>query len=300
MTATQTDRIMPADVITAPVHPEQPSDPPIRSATLEGRRVTWVESGPEHGPAIVLIHGLPGSHRDFRWLAPPLEAIGLRVIRLDMPGFGGSDRIDARLSSLAEHVLARLDQLALDRVVLLGHSFGGPQALLAASREPTRVVGLGLLASVGLRPHRALRSAKGLGLVRRALAIPGLKRPLMAQVRAGFHRAGFPKATPDAEIRRSIGIATQIEFRILQNAVTAIRVPTLLATCDDDRHVEPAIFEELGAALPDGPRLRFPDGGHNLQKTKACEIAEQLGPWALACLREAQNHANVPPWPVRY
>src|SRR5690606_22284150 len=133
--------------------------------TLDGRAITWVETGPADGPCVVMIHGLPGSHRDFRWLAPPLEAAGFRVIRLDMPGFGGTDPRSARLSRLAEHVLARLDQLALDRTILLGHSFGGPQALLAASRDPARVRGLALLASVGLRPHRALRGFEGLALV---------------------------------------------------------------------------------------------------------------------------------------
>lgn len=158
-----------ADGITVAVQPEHPSDPPLRQATLDGRAIRWVEAGPSDGPCVVMIHGLPGSHRDFRWLAPPLEAMGLRVIRLDMPGFGGSERIPARMSVLAEHVLARLDHLQLSQVVLLGHSFGGVQALLAASREPRRICGLALIAPIGLRPHRMLRQARGLSLVVRGL-----------------------------------------------------------------------------------------------------------------------------------
>lgn len=269
-----------ADGITVAVHPEQPSDPPLRRASLDGRAITWVEAGPADGPCVVMVHGLPGSHRDFRWLAPPLEAIGLRVIRLDMPGFGGSERIPARMSLLAEHVLARLDHLQLSRVVLLGHSFGGVQALLAASRDPGRICGLALLASVALRPHRGLRQAKGLALAIRGLATPIVRRPVMNQLRAHFQQAGFPKSTPDAEIRRSIRVVASVDFRVIGNAIAALRMPTLQAFCEDDRLIEPEIGEELAAALPAGPRLRFAEGGHNLQKTMASEIAEVLGPWA--------------------
>ena len=270
------------DAITPAVHPELPSDPPLRHVTVAGRRVTWVEAGPSDGPCVVMVHGLPGSHRDFRWLAPPLEAAGLRVIRLDMPGFGGSDPTTPRLSALAEHVLACLDVLALERVVLLGHSFGGAQALVAASRDAARVRGLALVSSVGLRPHRGLRAVAGLGLVNRMLATPGLRRPLMRRVRADFRRAGFSRATPDAEIRRSLRVVAAVDFQLLRVAAAAVRVPSFVVACDDDRLIEPAIAEELGAALPEGPRLRFATGGHNPQKTWACEIAEALAPWVRA------------------
>jgi pimeloyl-ACP methyl ester carboxylesterase len=272
------------DAITSTVQPPQPSDPPIRNAALDAARVRWVDAGPREGPCVVMVHGLPGSHRDFRWLAAPLEAAGIRVIRIDMPGFGGSDPRSTRLSRLAEHVLAQLDRLELARVVLLGHSFGGAQALLAASRDPERVRGLALLASVGLRPHRALRASRGLRMVGRGLSTPLLATPLMTPVRTVFRRSGFPKSTPDHEIRRSVQVAARVDFRMLGNAAAAIRVPTCLASCADDRLIEPAIADELGAALPPGPRLRFPDGGHNLQKTRACELAEVLAPWIATCV----------------
>lgn len=261
------------------MHPEQPSDPPLRRATLGGRTITWVDGGPPDGPCVVMIHGLPGSHRDFRWLAPPLEAAGVRVIRLDMPGFGGTEPGSSNLSRLAEHVLARLDQLELERVVVLGHSFGGPQALLAASRDPRRIRGLALLASVGLRRHRALRNFKVLPLINRGLATPVVRGLLMNTVRSHYRRAGFPKSTPDEAIRQSLRVVDGVDFRLINNALTAVRVPTLVAYCEDDRLIEPAITDELGAACPAGPRLRFASGGHNLQKSMASEIAEILEPW---------------------
>ncbi len=270
------------------MHPELPSDPPLRQATLDGRPITWVETGPHdasHG--VVMVHGLPGSHRDFRWLAPPLEQLGLRVIRLDMPGFGGTGTAPAQLSMLAEHIRRRLDHLELERVVLLGHSFGGAQAIVAASREPERVRGLALLSSFGLRPHMALRkTGNTLPTINRALGLPILRRPMMLAVKAMFRQAGFPRGVPDHELRRSLEVVAAVDFRVINEAVKLLRAPTLIAFCDDDRLVEPVIGEQLGYACPKGPRLRFETGGHNPQKVWACEIAEVLEPWARACIRQ--------------
>jgi pimeloyl-ACP methyl ester carboxylesterase len=269
------------------VHPRQPSDPQLRHATLDGRPITWVETDGEDKSAIVMVHGLPGSHRDFRWLAPPLEQLGLRVIRLDMPGFGGTATAPAQLSVLADHVRRRLDHLGLERVVLLGHSFGGPLALVAASREPDRVRGLALLSSFGLRPHMALRNVGNtLPMINRALGLPIVRRPVMRAVKAMFRQAGFPRGVPDHELRRSLEVVASVDFQVINEAVKRLRASTLIAFCDDDRLVEPAIGEQLGYACPSGPRLRFETGGHNPQKVWACEIAEVLEPWARACVRQ--------------
>lgn len=264
--------------------PELPSDPSLRHAELDGRAITWVDAGA--GPStLVMVHGLPGSHRDFRWLAPVLEPHA-RVIRLDMPGFGGSSVISARLSPLAEHLLRRLDQLGLDRVVLVGHSLGGPQALLAASRSPDRIAGLALIASPGLRPHRGMRATRGsLPWVSRGLRIPLLKRPLMRATQAFMQRAGFPRRTPTLEIQRTVDIIARVDFVPIRNAAAALRVPTFIAWADDDPLVEPAISEELAAALPAGPRVRFETGGHNIQKTRADELGAAMLEWIAGLAR---------------
>lgn len=266
------------------MQPSRPSDPPRRRALLDGRPITWVDAGPREGPCVVMIHGLPGSHRDFRWLAPPLELLGLRVIRLDMPGFGGTEACPPQLPVLARHVLRRLDHLELERVVLVGHSFGGPQALLAASQDPRRVRGLALISSVGLRPHQGLRRVPRLGALNKGLSLPIVRRPLMRAVKTVFHRSGFPKSTPEHEMLRSFEVVGAVDFEAIGAAVRALSVSTLVSYCSDDPLVEPAIGDQLGHACPTGPRLRFETGGHNPQKVWACEIAEALEPWARRCL----------------
>ena len=213
----------------------------------------------------------------------------MRVIRLDMPGFGGTEAEPAQgeLSSLADHVRRRLQHLELHRVVLLGHSYGGAPVLIAASREPERVRGLALLSSFGLRPHMALRSmGNRLSTVNRALKLPIVKRPMMGALKLMFRQAGFPRGIPESELRRTLEVIGQVDFGVIQTSVKQLRASTLIAFCDDDRLVEPAIGEQLGYACPKGPRLRFTTGGHNPQKVWACEIADELVPWARACVRQ--------------
>lgn len=269
------------------MHPETPSDPPVQRDRLDGRAITWVDAGPRVPEAVVMVHGVPGSHRDFRWLAPPLEQAGLRVVRLDMPGFAGSEAISARPSALAEHVLARVEALGLERVVLLGHSFGGPLSLLASARDPSpkgRVCALALISSVGLRPHRSFREASKLLALRPALHTPGLRRLVTGAVHRLFVRSGFSPRTTGAEVRRTIDLLAHVDFRAIDNARAALRVPTLVAYAEDDPFIEAAIAEELAAAVPEGPRLRFASGGHNPQKHQACEIAEALIPFVRGAL----------------
>jgi pimeloyl-ACP methyl ester carboxylesterase len=63
-------------------------------------------------------------------------APGYRVVSLDLAGHGasGKHRGGWSLSGLADDVAAVVSDLGLDRVVLIGHSMGGPVALLAAGR----------------------------------------------------------------------------------------------------------------------------------------------------------------------
>ena len=247
--------------------------------------MAWTESGPSDGPALVMIHGAPGSQRDFRWLAPPLHDRGIRVIRLDMPGFGASAGEPIPLRSVASHILRRLDQLELDRAVLLGHSLGGAASMLTASQAPERIRGLVLMASVGLRPHRGFRRLKGLRAVNRGLKLPLVRRPLIRMVETLFRASGFSSHVSREEMRRTLTLVEQLDFAKLNAAVRRLEVPTAVIYSDDDPLIEPTIPEQLGHVVPHGPRLRFETGGHNPQKPWACEIAEAIGPWTHELLR---------------
>ncbi len=99
------------------------------------------------GLPFVLVHGLGDEADTWRRVLPALAAHH-RVIAVDLPGFGRSDKPDAPYSVpwYADTVLDLLDTLQLERVVLAGHSLGAVTAHWLALEAPERVAGLMLLA----------------------------------------------------------------------------------------------------------------------------------------------------------
>jgi pimeloyl-ACP methyl ester carboxylesterase len=257
--------------------PAAPSDPQARTAHLASGPFTWTEEG-EGERTIVAVHGLPGSVRDWRWLSSALPRT-VRFIRIDMPAFGGTPLQTApgpHLDQRGAFVVSALDALKIDRCVLLGHSMGGPVALSAAVQSKGRVVALGLLSSVGLRPHKLLRTFPGRKAWAWAMDNAVLKAPARTILKTAFTMSGFPKGTTREEVAHTTRCLAVLDFAAQNRNTAAWKGPTLSAWAEDDTFIEREVFEEHAAALTAGPRLKWADGGHNIQKTKAVELAEAL------------------------
>lgn len=269
--------------------PNEPSDPTKRRASLPGgRSFAYTDEG--EGPPVLLVHGLPGSGRDFRWLAPALSAHS-RVIRLDMPGFGDTP-VEAApgldVPARARFVLAASEALELERPVVAGHSMGGVVATRAAVIDPDAFGGLALVASPGLRVHRALRRGpyRSIG---KLLGSPLARRALRGPMRRLFEASGFRHASDD-ELSRTLRILAETSMAEHVSALSTVRrsgLPTLHAWSDDDPMIEAEIMRDTARSL-DGFALSFADGGHNPQKHHAVEIATAIDEWRRARARAAE------------
>lgn len=98
--------------------------------------------GAEDAPALVLLHGLLGSSRNWQTAGKQL-AESFRVIALDLRNHGGSPH-DRHMDypSMAADVLTWMDHSGLERMHLLGHSMGGKVAMYLACRYPERIQSL--------------------------------------------------------------------------------------------------------------------------------------------------------------
>jgi pimeloyl-ACP methyl ester carboxylesterase len=256
--------------------PEHPSDPPRQHLRRPGGVVTYTDVG--RGPALVALHGCPGSVRDWRWLGAALEP-HLRLIRLDLPGFGETPLEvfpDPSFEGRARFVLDVLADLDVQRFAVMGHSAGGPLALELAAVSPDRVTGLVLLGAPGLRPHLPFRRHAVARKLSPLLRVPALGGALTHLLRAGFARAGFPQGLPDHTIQQSMHIINRLRFSRQRANAAEIRVPTLVAWTEDDRFIESDIGRELSEAIPHARGLSFSAGGHYLQKTCATEIGRAV------------------------
>lgn len=122
-------------------------DLPVNAALLEvpsnGSVLAVLEIKPqgEQLGVVQLVHGFTGSKEDFWDLAPLLAKAGYHVISHDHRGHNQSTHADVStytLNQFADDVIAVQDALAIEKVHLLGHSFGGLVSRLAAIKHPDR------------------------------------------------------------------------------------------------------------------------------------------------------------------
>ncbi|RZL80392.1 MAG: alpha/beta fold hydrolase [Rhodococcus sp. (in: high G+C Gram-positive bacteria)] len=107
------------------------------------------------GAPVVLIHGSgPGVTAWANWRTTiPVLAKNYRVIAPDVLGFGYTERPDGveyNSATWTDHLVGFLDALGLERVSIVGNSFGGSLALRIATEHPDRVDKLVLMGSVGV------------------------------------------------------------------------------------------------------------------------------------------------------
>ncbi len=95
------------------------------------------------GPAVVLLHGFPDSHRLWRHQVPALVDAGYRVIVPDLRGFGDSSKPvgigDYGALNLVGDVLGVLDSVGVQRAHVVGHDWGAALAWATAAFAPERV-----------------------------------------------------------------------------------------------------------------------------------------------------------------
>lgn len=121
---------------------------------LDGCLIHALQCGPVDGLPVILLHGMKFQAETWRELGTldALAEAGLRILAVDMPGFGKSAASDV----VPGEVLRRLYQhLGLSKAVLIGPSMGGRIALEFAIAHPQHIAGLVLVGAVGVAENRA-------------------------------------------------------------------------------------------------------------------------------------------------
>jgi pimeloyl-ACP methyl ester carboxylesterase len=298
--------------------------PAGRFVEVDGGRIHVLELGQEGGKAgragggaadpywpIVLVHGASGNLGDLRLSLGDRLAQTRRVILVDRPGHGWSDRPggaqDASPARQAALIAQALERIGVERFVLLGHSLGGAVATAFALAYPDRLAGLVLLAPVthpwsgGLAWYNALLTTPVAGGVfAHALALPAGDFLLERGAVSVF----APQAMPPDYLRRagirlllrpSELIANAQDVAILKRFVAAqvpryrdIAVPTVVLTGDADKTVSPQRHARaIAAALPDARLVVLPGIGHMPHHVATNEVIAAID--SISAARPAQR-----------
>ncbi|HEX8257553.1 MAG TPA: alpha/beta hydrolase [Allosphingosinicella sp.] len=273
-------------------------NPPLgQFVTVDGVRLHYVERG--EGEPLLLLHGNGAMIED--WEASGLldELAGShRVIAIDRPGFGHSDRPRTTIwtpAAQAKLIAAALPRIGVKRPLVVGHSFGTMVALALALDHPSLVNGLVLLGGYYYPSARAdvlfasQPAVPVLGDVMRYTISPLLGAALQPKIR---QKIFAPAPVPDKfelfpmemALRPSQIRATAAEAALMVPAAAALAgryadlgLPLTLAAGRGDRLVDPlAQSARLHEAVA-GSRLELIEGsGHMVHYTAMPRVAELI------------------------
>lgn len=252
--------------------------------------------GDPSGRPVVLLHGIGRSLEDW---GPQYELLaeGNRLIGMDLPGFGYSQRRPepATLAALGRGVIATLDALGETRPVhLVGNSLGGAVSLDVLGAAPERVASVVLVNSGGF--------GREVTYLLRLLAIPGVGKQLLRRPTrlSALHTeralyASRTHATPErvahalklgrqpetasfmSELSLGLGTLRGVKEpwrRELLDAARQVHKPMLIVWGDRDRILPPKHFDVARQTFPSAQSHLFPDTGHMPQIERPEEFAQ--------------------------
>jgi epoxide hydrolase 4 len=252
-----------------------------------GVRLRVAESGPTSGRPVLLLHGWGASLYMYRHAFEGLRASGMRVIAIDLRGYGLSDKpgddgaysLDAYCSDLA----ALLDALELPSAALIGQSMGGALALRFAMTQATRVAKLVLINPAGLvnvlsRNTLRLMPRAAAGIVGRRLVPRWSVEFILRYVAYGDPRKvdasdvdeyWSPTQLPGYVYAARSGL-TEFDWRPLTDAQAAsLAVPTVVILGTRDRLIRNT---DAAARRLRGSTLYRITGGHCVHEENPAEV----------------------------
>ncbi len=279
---------------------ERAHPPAGRLVDVEGGKLHVVELGSPDAPPVLLLHGASGNLRDMQLALGAALAARYRVILVDRPGHGWSDRPHGRADSSPLRQVQTIHQavtaLGVGRAVVLGHSWSGALATAYALAFPQDVAGLVLLAPV-THPWPG-----GVGRINHLAATPVIG-PLLAHTivlpsgyflaPAGIVSVFAPLTPPDGYrektavnllLRPSEFIANAQDLVDLKEFVRVqaprygdIRVPVVIISSDNDEIVSTDIHSRaIARQLPQGKLIVLPNVGHMVHYAAPDRVIEAV------------------------
>ncbi len=244
-----------------------------RFVRVSGIDVHYTDSG-GGGPAVVLAHGFGSSLEIWNSVVARLAPTH-RVIALDLKGFGYSGRPvgDYSPAAQAELIAGLLDELGIDKVSIVSHSWGSSVALAFALAHPRRVRKLALYSAYVYEaqvPSFFLWARVG-GLGELLFALYYTER-IEDRVPLAYHDRRFATQQRveyvERELERPGAVAAALasvrgqRYTHVEKLYGRIGVPVLLLWGREDRVTPLRFGERLSAQLPNATLKVYPQCGH--------------------------------------
>jgi pimeloyl-ACP methyl ester carboxylesterase len=226
---------------------------------------------PGPGPRVVLVHGSMDRSTSFGRVLKQLA--DLHVVTYDRHGYGHSPT-DRPHDSLDGHVGDLIAIVAGRRCAVVGHSYGGDVALLAAVERPDLIAAVGAFeAPMPWAPWWPAQSAGGAAVA--AESPEDAAEAFMRKVVGDRIWSRLPR--PTREARRAEGATLLAEMHSIRGRapfeLTDVGVPVVAGygTVSEQRHQESAA--RLAGAVPDGELHAIEGASHGAHLSHPAEFA---------------------------
>lgn len=239
--------------------------------------------GQKERVAIVLLHGFGASTFSWESVAPQLSKM-LPVVAFDRPGFGLTERLlewegsnPYSPETQADLTVELMDQLGVDKAVLIGHSAGGTVAALIAARYPSRVEAI-IFEDAAIYAGGPPRFLTPIFRTPQFMRIgPLLARSLGSGAGERFIKSAWykPSAIPESTFAgyrtplqahdwdKALWLLTVAErAKDVPSVVSSIKVPTLFITGSNDTIVPPKDTQKAARLLKGSRLITIEDTGH--------------------------------------
>ncbi len=258
---------------------------------MPGLNMRYVETG--KGESIVFVHGFMSSADTWDKVTPAL-AKDHRVIALDLPGYGYSDKPEKftyDYGGFANAVAAFMDVKEVKKAIVAGNSMGGGVAMQLALLRPDLVRGLVLIDSAGAR-HGVNNS----NVMKTLMTTPGVldffhalnskfftrvylskfmyydATKVTAEKVDQNYKPFFTKGAQNA-IRKTI---EDNDFTSLEGKMSEIKTPTLILWGENDKVIAPPVANVMKMRIRGARLVMFPECGHMPQDEKPEETVKEM------------------------
>lgn len=268
--------------------------PESKFAQTERWKLHYHEAG--QGQALVLLHGAgPGATgwTNFAANFGPL-AEHFRVVLLDLPGWGQSDPNDSldmsRAAANATATRMLMDEIDIDKAIIVGNSMGGRAAQQFAVDYPDRISHLVMMGAPGAGPCFGVPSGPSEGLrildqtyvdpspenFRRLVEIMVYDRKFVTDELCEM-RSRAALAAPEHlenwhKLKAAQLMATPDEIYGNLKGLAGLKIPSLIIHGRDDRVISVEQSLRLASTIPDARLLIFNRCGHWAQIEHANEF----------------------------
>lgn len=232
--------------------------------TINGININYEEKG--EGELIVLLHGWGSNIKLFANLIDLLSK-KYKVVAMDMPGFGESQEPPSAwcVDDYADFVIEFLKSYNTDKVMLLGHSFGGRVIIKLNSREnlPFEITKVILVDSAGILPPKSNKKSfrtRRYKFCRSILSTKLMQKiapQALEKLRVKYGSADYVAASP---LMRQVLVKTVNED--LEPLLPNIKCPTLLVWGVNDTATPLSDGEKMEKLIPDAGLVKLENAGH--------------------------------------